>query len=219
MNSLRPRAIVRIVAVAGAALLMTACGTIHTGSAAVVDGDTISMKAANVASTAHCQLSLVLAKQQGGQDASAADSRRQAVVNLIVDKVAHEAVKRDGVSVDPAKVALTNEQLTQVKTAFPKQELGQIRTVLERSQYIYLAMVALGEQETGVKISAQTQAEVEKAGQAALGKAVKDSKISIDPRFGLNDITTQIAQTGSLSVPHAKEVSNPAGLPLAQRCS
>ncbi len=219
MNSLRPHAVVRIVAVAGAAMLMAACGTVHTGSAAVVDGDTISMKTADAASMAHCRLSVVLAKQQGGAQVSAADSRRQAVTNLVVDKVAHDIVKRDGLRVDPAKVVLTNQQIIQVEAAFHKREVGPIRTALERSQYIYLAMVALGEQETGLTISAQTQAQVENAGQAALRKAVKDSKIAIDPRFGLNGMTTQIAQTGSLSVPQNDKASTPTGLPPAQRCS
>lgn len=219
MNSSRPRTAVRLAVLGIAALLMSACSTIHTGSAAVVDGDTISMKAANTATSAYCKWSLAVAQQQGVKDVSSADTRRQAVTDLVASTVARKLVESRDLRIDPNKVELTADQVKQLNAAFPKKDVPAIRAALERSQYTYVVVVALGEQDTGLTISDKNQAQVEKAGQAALTKALKASDIEIDPRFGLDDVTKPVSQTGSLSVVPVAEDSDPAALPKSQRCS
>ena len=177
------------------------------------------MKTADKASVAYCKLSLVVAKQQGVKDVSASDTRRQAITDLITFRVAKKLAKDRQLSIDPANYVITDKQDVQIGQAFPGADLKQIRGAIERSQEIYAITVALGEGETGKKISTATQAEIEKAGTAIITRAYKSSDISIDPRFGLNDLTKQVGQTGSLSVPQVAEDSDPSALPVSQRCS
>lgn len=219
MNSPRPRVVVRITTFVGIAALMTACGSVHPGSAAVVDNESISMKTADEASAAYCKLALNAAAQQGVKDVSGADTRRQSIADLITYKIAKKVEKERGLHVDPGTYVLTDTQAGQVAKAFPKGPLGEIRAAIERSQETYAITIALGEASTGLKIDQQNQAGIQKAGTAIITKAFKSSDISIDPRFGLNDMTKQIAQTGSLSVPQVPEDSDPAALPPTQRCS
>ncbi len=204
---------------AGITALMTACGTVHPGSAAVVDDQAISMKTADKASAAYCKLALNAAAQQGVKDVSAADTRRQAISDLITYKVAKKVEKQRHLTIDPATYVITDTQAGQIAKAFPKGPLGQIKEAIERSQETYAITVALGEGSTGLKLDQQNQAGIEKAGTAIITKAYKSSGISIDPRFGLNDLTKQIGQTGSLSVAQVAEDSDPAALPASQRCS
>lgn len=208
-----------MAALAGAAVLMTACGSIHPGSAAVVDNETISMKTADEASAAYCKLALNAAAQQGVKDVSAADTRRQAITDLITFKIAKKIAKDRDLKVDPAGYAITEEQTGQIAKAFPNGDLKEIAAAIERSQETYAIAIALGEATTGEKVSAANQAAVEKAGAAVITKAYKSSDISIDPRFGLNHLMKQIGQTGSLSVAQVAEDSDPAALPVSQRCS
>ena len=219
MNSLRPRVVVRIAAFAGSAALLAACGSVHPGSAAVVDDEVISMKTADKASTAYCKLGLASAASQGVKDVSAADARRQAITDLITFKVAKKVAKKRGLKIDPATYVLTQQQLAQVTKAFPGSGLPEIRSAIERSQETYAIALALGESTTGLTADADNQAGIEKAGTALITKAYKSSDISIDPRFGLDDAIKPVALTGSLSVPQIAEKSDAASLPVSQRCS
>ncbi len=201
------------------AALMTACGSVHPGSAAVVDNETISMKTADKASIAYCKFALAAAKQNGVKSVSAADTRRQAVTDLIAFKVATKLASGRHLNIDPAKYVVTEAEDKQIAKQFPGSNLTQMHDAIQRSRQTYAISVALGEAATGQKISTATQAAVEKAGTAVITKAFKTSDISIDPRFGLDDLTKQIGQTGSLSVPQVAEDSDPAALPVSQRCS
>lgn len=219
MNSPRPRALVRLVALSVVAVLLTACGSVHPGSAAIVDDESISMRTADKASAAYCKLALAVAKQQGVATVSAADTRRQSVTDLIMFKVATKIAKDQHLDIDPATYVITDKQGVQISQAFPHTDLQQIRAAIERSQHTYAITVALGQIALGQKLAADTQAAIEQAGTAVITKAYKKSDVSIDPRFGLNDLTKQIGQTGSLSVPQVTEDSDPAALPVSQRCS
>lgn len=204
---------------AGVATLLTACGSIHPGSAAVVGGEAISMGTADEASAAYCKLSLVVARQQGVKDVSAADTRRQAITDLITYKVAMKIAKQRHLNIDPATYVVSDKQSAQIEKSFGNTDLGQIRDAIQRSQYTYEVTVALGQIDTGKTFSTATQAEIEKAGSAEIAASLKASDISIDPRFGLDDVAKQISQTGSLSVPVVAENSDPASRPVSQRCS
>ncbi|MEO6472661.1 MAG: hypothetical protein ABIR57_11850 [Aeromicrobium sp.] len=219
MNSSRRRGAVRLAILGIVAASMTACGTVHPGSAAIVDGQTISMKTADKASAAYCRLALVVAAQQGAKEVSAADTRRQSVTDLVMFEVAKKVAKRHHLVIDPATYLLTEKQRAQVAQAFPHGDLKQIRDAIERSQQTYAITIALGEESTGEKVTATTQSALESVGQSVITKSYKSSDISIDPRFGLDSTTKQIAQTGSLSVPEGEEPTDLSALPASQRCS
>ena len=210
----------RLATLGFAAIALTACAGVNPGSAAVVDGESISMKTADEASTAYCKLSLSVAAQQGVKTLSSGDSRRQAITDLIMYAVAKKVEKQRGVAVNPTTYVLTNTQKAQIAQAFPRADLTQIGAAIERSQQTYSIIVALGQASTGEVMANDTKAAIEKAGQADILTAYKSSDISIDPRFGLNDLTQKIGDTGSLSIAEvAGAETDPARLPAAQRCS
>lgn len=220
MSSSRLRSFLSVATLGIAAIALTACAGVNPGSAAVVDGESISMKTADEASTAYCKLSLSVAAQQGVKAVSSGDSRRQAVTDLIMYAVAKKVEKQQGVAVDPTTYVITDSQTAQIAQAFPRANLNQIGDAIERSQETYSIIVALGQASTGKALTDDTKAAIEQAGQADLLKAYKSTDISIDPRFGLNDLTQKIGDTGSLSIAEvAGAETDPAGLPAAQRCS
>lgn len=230
MNSSRSRTLLslaglksgglRLATLGIAVIALTACAGVNPGSAAVVDGESISMKTADEASTAYCKLSLSVAAQQGVKTVSSGDSRRQAITDLIMYAVAKKVEKQQGVAVDPTTYVITAAQKTQIAQAFPRADLTQIGDAIERSQETYSIIVALGQASTGKVMADDTKAAIEQAGQADIVKAYKSSDISIDPRFGLNDLTQKIGDTGSLSIAEvAGTEADPSGLPPAQRCS
>lgn len=230
MNSSRPRTLLsspglrlgglRSATLGMAILALTACAGVSPGSAAVVDGESISMKKADKASAAYCKLSLAVAAQQGAPAVSAADSRRQAISDLITYAVAKKVEKQRGVAVDPTTYVITDTQKAQIVKAFPGGDLAQISHAIERSQEIYAIIIALGKASTGEVMANDTKAAIEQSGQAEITRAYTSSDISIDPRFGLNDLTKKIGDTGSLSIAAVTKANNdPAKLPATQRCS
>jgi hypothetical protein len=202
---------------------MTACSNIHPGSAAVVDGVSISMSRADDAAAAYCQLSLATAAQQGVTDVPSAAARRQAITDLIMSAVAEKVAKDRNLAVDPGSYVLTEKQSRQIAAAFPHADDKQIADAIERSQRTYAIAVALGEAVSGRQVTEKSteseQSAVQTAGQDVITKAYQKSDISIDPRFGLDDLTKQVAQTGSLSIPQSDKAVDPATLPPSQRCS
>lgn len=206
-----------VLVVAGLAL--ASCSDVHPGSAAVVDGESISMKTIDDASVAYCQLALAVAAQQGVEAISKADTRRQSVADLINLEVARKVVNDRDLEIDSKSFAITEEQRGQILQAFPKGDRKEITAAIARSQETYTIIIALGEAATGDKATEENIPEIEAAGQQEIAKAVKSADVEIDPRFGLDDTTKQVASSGSLSVPAVAEDADPAKLPASQRCS
>ena len=199
-------------------LTLAACGNVHPGAAAVVDGQTISMKSLDHASKALC--TLALASSQGGAAPANSDIRRQAVSTLVSLVVARKIAKEEGIAPKPSDYELTSEQESQVATAFPKEKnLDEINKLIEQSQELSAIALALGERITGQRPTAETADQIGAAGQAEITKAFKDNEVEFAPRFGLSDSSAKtITSTGSLSVATAGE-AKPDQLPAAQRCS
>jgi hypothetical protein len=225
VNSSRPRALFRAArlrsAILGvAAIALAACSGVHPGSAAVVDGQTIAMSTVDKSSVAYCKLAVAVAAQQGTTTVATSDTRRQSIRDLITYAVAKKLVKERDLQIDPNTYVITDAQKAQIAKAFPGSDLKQINEAIERSQETYAVTLALGEAATGKTKTESTTAEIETAGQAEITKVLKASDISIDPRFGLDDVTSKVAETGSLSVAEVTDAKvDPAKLPATQRCS
>lgn len=220
MNSSRPRTLLRSATLGVAAIALAACSGVHPGSAAVVDGETISMGTVDKAAAAYCKLSLAVAKQQGTGAVNSSDTRRQSVADLVTYAVAKKLVKERDLAIDPNSYVITAAQREQIDKAFPGADLKQISQAIERSQETYAIALALGEESTFKRATDANSAEIEKAGRAEIAKAMKASDISIDPRFGLDDATKKIDDTGSLSVAAVTAGKvDPAEVPAAQRCA
>jgi hypothetical protein len=213
----RARAAVLVLA----GLTLAACGNVHPGAAAVVDGQTISMKSLDKTAKALCTLALA-SSQGGAAPASPANSdiRRQAVSTLVSLVVARKIAKEEGITLNPSDYELTSEQERQVATAFPKEKNhAEINKLIEQSQELQSISLALGERITGQTPTAETADQIGAAGQAEITKAFKDNDVEFAPRFGLSDSSAKtITSTGSLSVAPPGEIK-PDQLPAAQRCS
>ena len=112
----RSRAAVLVLA----GLTLAACGNVHPGAAAVVDGKTISMKSLDQAAKALC--TLALAGPQAPQAIPNADVRRQAVSTLVSLVVARKIAREEGITPKPSAYELTRAQEDQVAKKLPGGE-------------------------------------------------------------------------------------------------
>jgi hypothetical protein len=212
------RARAAVVVLAGLAL--AACGNVHPGAAAVVDGQTISMKTLDRTAQAYCELTLKSAEGQGATVPPSSDIRRQAVTSLVSLVVARGLAEEQGVTPKPSSYELSSSQKKNVAAAFPQSDLEQIYQAIEDNQELSLIAVALGEKATGVKRTAENEAQLAEAGQAQITKAYADNDVSFAPRFGLSGSSKAVADTGSLSVaPADLGADKPDKLPADQRCA
>jgi hypothetical protein len=207
------------VLLAAVGLTLTACSTVHPGDAAVVDGQSISMKTLDRTAEAYCTLSARTAQQQGGAAPDNADMRRQAVTSLVSLVVARRLASEKGISPKPASYELTSDQQDQIAKAFPTADAAEIGKAIEQSQEISQIAVALGSRSAGQTPTADNQAQLAQAGQAEITKAFKANEVKFAPRFGIKAGQSD-PTTGSLSVAQADTgKASGAELPAAQRCS
>ncbi|AXT85833.1 hypothetical protein C6I20_11970 [Aeromicrobium sp. A1-2] len=202
------------------ALTLSACSAVHPGDAAVVAGESISMKSLNQTAAIYCTLTLRSAEAQGGAAPDNAELRRQAITSLVSVVIARRLAADAGVTPRPSDYELTGAQKDQIATAFPKGDLDQINAAIEDSQEISVISIALGADSTGQARTEANEAELAQAGRAQINAAYADNDVKFAPRFGLSSTTKQIASTGSISVaPADLAAPQPTDLPAAQRCS
>jgi hypothetical protein len=212
------RARVAILALAG--LTLAACGSVHPGSAAVVDGKDISIKTLDSTAAAYCTLTAESARQQGVTSVSNAQVRRQAVVGLVSLVVARRLAASEDIKVDPSTYELTATQRDQLAKQFPSADVDDLGQAIEDSQEISAIAVALAVKQTGQEATPDNEEQLADAGQAAIIAAFPDNDVSFAPRFGLSPTGKMRADTGSVSVsPVDLEAPVDEELPQALRCS
>lgn len=217
---MRPRRLVGCVAVGLAGLGLAACGSVHPGSAAVVDGQSVSFDTVNNAAKAYCKITVQTSQQQGAQAMDYADLRRQAITDYVLNVVARHLEKDQNLSIKTSSYEISDDEKEQIDKVFKGQNLKEIIAALERSRQTLAIATALGEEKTGTKSSDETGQQLANVGHEEIIKAYKSSDVSFDPRFALSDSAQQIAKTGSLSVSAVKESDqDPQNLPTFQRCS
>lgn len=203
-----------------AGVTLAACGNIHPGVAAVVDGQSISMKTLNRTAAAYCVLTLRSAQGQGATAPDNADLRRQAVTSLVSLVVARKLAESKGITPKRGSYELTSSQQSQIARAFPKGDIDQLSKAIEQSQEVASIAVALGEEGTGQQLTDANEAQLVEAGQAEITKAFGDNDVKFAPRFGLSGSTSSDPTTGSLSVAVTDLGDADADqLPAAQRCT
>ena len=210
----------RGVVLALAGLSLAACGAVHPGSAAVVDGESISMRTLDRTATAYCELTVNAARQQGVTSISNADVRRQAVVGLVSLRVARDLADAEGLTIAPSGYELTSAQRDQITTAFPDGDVDEIARAIEDSQEVSAIAVALAERQAGQQATTENEQQLAELGQKTILAAFRSSDVSFAPRFGLDPDGQPRADTGSISVsPVDLEAPVAEELPTDQRCS
>ena len=209
----------RVVVLALVGLTLAACN-VHPGSAAVVDGRSISMSTLDETAAAYCTLTADAAKQQGVTSVSNSQVRRQAVVGLVSLVVARKLADAEGVEIEPSQYELTTSQREQLATQFPQADAEQLGRAIEDSQEVSAIAVALAAKDTGEQVTDDTESQLADIGQAAIRKAFGSNDVSFAPRFGLDPAGKARADTGSISVtPVDLEAPVDEELPDAQRCA
>ncbi|MRJ76498.1 hypothetical protein GEV29_08125 [Aeromicrobium sp. SMF47] len=213
---------VRAVVLAVAGLSLAACGNVHPGSAAVVDGKTISMKTLDETAQAYCTLTLNAAQQQGGavQAISNADIRRQAVVALATSVVAEDLAKREDLDVRPSAWEVTPSMRDQLAKAFPNANVDELARAIEEDNKVSVIAIALAAKRTGQAPSEANQQQLLQIGRDEITKAFASEDVKFAPRFGLSPSGQVRSDTGSISVAPVDLEATPAEeLPDTQRCS
>lgn len=199
---------------------LAACSNVHPGGAAVVDGQTISMKTLDKTAEAYCVFTLQSAKSQGVNAISNAEVRRQAVLSLVSTVVARDLAESEGLKINPGAFELSEAQRDQIASTFPKADITELERALEDSQEVSAIAVALAAAQTGQTPGEENLAQLDELGRSVITKSFKDNDVKFAPRFGLSPDGTERASTGSLSVaPVDLEAPTPEELPDTQRCS
>ena len=210
----------RAVVLAVAGLSLAACGTVHPGSAAVVDGRSISMDTLDRTASAYCTLTAQAARAQGITTVSNAEVRRQAVVGLVSLRVARDLAKAEGVTIGPDSYELTAQQRNELSKSFPGSDLDELAQAVEDSREVSAIAVALAEKKTNQQATTENEAQFAELGQSEILAGFADRDVSFAPRFGLDSKGEQRAATGSVSVtPVDPESPVDEELPTALRCS
>ncbi len=211
----------RLAVLVLATLSLAACGNIHPGDAAVVDGHAISMSKFDKTARVYCELTLLTAKQQGVSSVPNADIRRQTISDLVTIYIARDVAKDQGIAPDKRSYELTSAQLKQIGSEFPKGDDAEtVEYAIENSQEIAAIATALAEKVTGTVATEANASQLAEAGLAAIVAAFKDHDVKFAPRFGLSDSLKDLGPTGSLSVANVDfEAPTDDELPTAQRCA
>lgn len=200
----------RVLVLAGAALLLSACGPVRPGAAAVVGDSSISMDDVQTTTTAYCLISAVNAQQ--GSTTDLVELRRQAVANLLLTEVAEQAAAGRGIKV--ADRPLTEDQTAQIEQLFGSDS-DEVTTVVESNQRVNALLVALA-RDAGAQ---GTDEQLAQAGQQIVAADAVKKGIKIDPRFGLSNSLQQVGTTGSLSVQAAElDTASAEDRPAALQC-
>lgn len=192
----------RLIALAGVGLLLAGCGSVHSGSAAVVGDDRISMSAADEATEGYCVLTAQNAAAQGSASVPAADVRRQALTVLILEKVADQVAEREQIKV--VDQPLESDELERARQIFG-DKTDTVVPAVERNQRVLAVAVELAKKQLEDQADEMSDEELQQLGQQLLMDEAEKLDIDIDPRFGMDSLTDTpaadgSAPTGSLSV-------------------
>jgi hypothetical protein len=207
----------RAVALVLAGLTLAACGNIHPGDAAVVDGHSISMKSFDDTAKIYCKLDLAAAKANGATSPTNAEVRQQAISGLVLVTVARKVAAAEGVAPKPQTYKLSGAQRDQVAKEFPSNADDVIEAIEDSRESSEIA-IGLAVKATGTTRSTDNESQLAEAGQAKIVKAFPKYHVHFAPRFGLNNQLKQVSTTGSLSVADTK-LNTDKQLPVSQRCT
>ncbi|HET8718876.1 MAG TPA: hypothetical protein VFM50_14115 [Nocardioidaceae bacterium] len=216
---------------AAAALLLSGCGGLHPGAAAVVGSTTIGHESVDDLAAALCTANVKGAQASGAPQDFATRGTRQGALQILLDaRLSHLFGEARGVEPDSALVSQALAQNEPLIQALPAEQRDAYREALREYASGQVMLIEIGRQslreqgKTGV-----TDDEALAEGQRLRQKFVQDLDIEVDPRYG--DYTNGTLKPGgsSLSVAESKsaragDTAQPgpafvAALPASQRCS
>lgn len=183
----------RVVGLGVVALMVGACGPVHPGAAAIVDGERISMAVADETAQTYCIVNL--AGQPEGTMYDNAEVRRQALTSLIAMTAADQLAEEKDLKVT---VPTDNSgQLEEFVEMIDPQHVEAFTEVFEDNNRLGAIALELGRSDASKGASDE---EISQAGFQVIIAAMQKKDIEIDPRFALGQDGSPIADSGSLSV-------------------
>ncbi len=224
----RPR---RLLAAAGAALVLAGCGSVHPGAAAVVGDTRISFDRLDTLSAAYCQATIAIADSQGKpvNPLEGVSSRRAVLGALLQLQLARQAAAALGIKVAPGTYTSDQRTTQPLLDAVGPAYAGAIREIIAVNDETSGLLTAIGAHQLGQDPAAADPNKAISAGQRYIREFGTSIDIDIDPRLGLSPGGQVIADSGSLSVPVSSEAvtgkdptavsARVASLPPSQVCS
>lgn len=200
--------LLKLAAVALAAVPLTACGSLHPGVGATVGGTTVSLDRIDSFSASLCQFAIA----SGSTAPSAQSIRSDAATYLITSALAIANEKDTGFAPDEADIG---SSIDQVRAAVAGKVTGEqlddfladVHDVFEAQQFAeYVARQQLS--------GDATDDDVSQTASTLMAQWAKEAKVTVDPRLGAWDGSQVSAASGSLSVA-AKKSSDPTSPPCA----
>jgi len=205
----------RLAVLGLAGLALAACGPVHPGAAAVVEGSRIAMSDVDDVASVYCAASLTEGESGGAQaGVDTIGLRRQAMADLLAGKVADQVAKDR--EYDITVPAVSGQDRAQLEQIFG-DEVEQAVALVERNQRTSAIVIEMAREQNP---DVQDEQQLLQAGQGLLGEAVGDLDVEVDPRFGLDATLQQISENGSLSVAAISlEATAVEDRPAALQCS
>ena len=204
----------RLALLVVAGLVLTGCGSVHSGNAAGVGDERISMNEADEVTEGYCTLAAQNAAAQGTTSIPGAEVRRNALSLLILESVAEQVAEREDISITVA--GLDRSDLAQARQVFGDQTDLVVSTIKRNERALAVAM-ELARRQLGDEADDLSEQELGQIGQEILRAEADSMDLSIDPRFGMAGIGEPASPSGSLSV--AGPVLEGQELPEALSCS
>lgn len=218
----------RLSALAAAVMVVSGCGSVHPGSAAVVGSQSISHAEVDDVAAALCSANIESAKAQG-QAAQALPTRgvREGALQILLETELNQQFgEAQGVEASKQQVSQAVQQNAQGIAMLPADQQEDFRTALAGYAEGQLMLIEVGREALGADA---TDDEAIAEGTRLRGPFVGSLDVEVDPRYGTYDQGTLTPASGSLSVPVSQRATaganaDPAatwvaGLPMSQKCA
>jgi hypothetical protein len=211
-----------------AALVLSGCGALPPGAAAVVDGTKITNGDVQELADSQCAGADLAAKTQQAQTVTRRQLSQRSLRLLMDIELSLKYGRTEGVQPRPDSAAAIYAQVDTLVKALPKQYEESTAATFHRWADATDVLVQVGERATGQKETAQNQQDLLNAGYQRRESWRKKVKVEIDPRYGPSDDGWPGAGDGSVSKASSTfakdadaEQPNPkwvATLPASQKC-
>jgi hypothetical protein len=178
----------RAALLAPAALILAACGQVHPGAAAVVDGRRISFDQVDATARGYCEL---VALQ--GQEPDAAALRRQALADRVALDVARELAEQRDLAVPRSEWIVPVADREGLAEALPDADVEQVIEAAELNGRLRVTLEVLGSPAGSPEVAQQQ-------GRDVVAQELADRDVQVDPRLGLDESLQDTGSNGSLSV-------------------
>lgn len=204
----------RAAGLAAAGLVLSACGQVHPGAAAVIGGTRIPMDEVDTLSAAYCRATVAIAESQGQpvNPAEGIDSRRTVLGLLLQLEIARQAAESLGVTAEPSTYVADDQSFQPLLDAVGEEYADDVTRLVRATGETGALQAAIGAHQLGedvADVDPQQAQQQQQSGQEYIAEFGADVDIEIDPRFGLAPDGQVLAQTGSLSVPVSEEAVTP----------